>query len=399
MNFKSSRVIVATHYLVYGCAQALCDYLKEQDINELLFIAHPLNSYAKGDSYFEIFSGNTLLKKEILAKRTSFGVCGYIKEIFWSLRAIVRQKKTYKLFVGADNVSALVGIILKKLGRVEKVAYWTLDYRPVRFENRVMNTVFHWLDRFCVSFADETWNVSPKMSEGREIFKGMARKKFNRQKVVPAGIWFDKIKRLPFEDIDKKKLLFIGDLGRKSGVDHVLEAIPLILRSITGFQFLVIGGGQQEEKFKNRAKELKIDSHVHFTGWIRDRKKLEILIKDSAVGIALYDKYDEKGELAFGNFSDPGKIKDYMVSGMPVILTDVPYNAREIEEKECGKVINKLHFDRPDKTEIAQAVVDILQDDKTLQKYRSNSINYIKMYDWHRIFQKNLCGEDMCSSR
>ena len=64
----------------------------------------------------------------------------------------ILQKKTYKLFVGADNVSALVGIILKKLGRVEKVAYWTLDYRPVRFENRVMNTVFHWLDRFCVYY-------------------------------------------------------------------------------------------------------------------------------------------------------------------------------------------------------------------------------------------------------
>ena len=27
-----------------------------------------------------------------------------------------------------------------------------------------------------------------------------------------------------------------------------------------------------------------------------------------------------------------------------------PNNARDIEEKECGKVINKSHFDRPDKT-------------------------------------------------
>ena len=390
MEFENSRIVVATHYLVYGCAQALRDYLMSKKIYDLLFIAHPLNFDSKGDSYFEVISSSTVQKKEILFKRTSFGLLDYVKEIFWSFWAILKQKKKYHLFIAADNLNAFVGILLKKLGRVQTVAYWTLDYRPNRFENVVMNTIFHWMDRFCVFFADETWNVSPRMSEARELFKGMDRKKFNRQKLVPAGIWFDQIKRLPFDRINKKKLLFIGDLSRRSGVDHVLEAIPLILKSIDDFQFLVVGGGGQEEEFKKRVKELEISNHVRFTGWVRDRGKLEDLIRDSALGIALYDKYDERGNLAFGNFSDPGKLKDYMSSGMPVILSDVPYNARDIEKKECGKVINKSHFDRPDKTEIASAIIEILQDDDKLRRYRENAIAYIKTYDWAQIFQKSL---------
>jgi len=42
------------------------------------------------------------------------------------------------------------------------------------------------------------------------------------------------------------------------------------------------------------------------------------------LGVALYDKYDEFGNLSYTYFADPMKIKVYLAAGVPVMTTDVP---------------------------------------------------------------------------
>lgn len=386
MGLEDGKIVIATHYLVYGIPQALREYLIDHRIRELLYIAHPLNAAAQGGSYFEKISKGTICEKKSINERKSHGIIDYFREIVWNIQTVARRKERYDLFIGIDNLNACAGIILRKLNLVKKVAYWTLDYAPVRFENPLLNFIYHALDKFCVAHADETWNVSPRMAEGRETIRGMARTKYPRQKVVPAGIWFDRVKRLPFENIQKHQLVFVGDLLKKQGVQHVLDALPIILREIGDFHFLIIGGGEYEETLRSKARDLGIESHVTFTGWVRDRKDLDNLIASGALGIAMYEKYDEKGNLTFTNFADPGKFKDYLSAGLPVLLTDVPYNAKEIEEKKCGKII------KPDKAEIARAVIEILKDEESLKKYRENALEYIKQYDWKLIFDKGLSG-------
>ncbi|RKZ42778.1 MAG: hypothetical protein DRR00_30660 [Candidatus Parabeggiatoa sp. nov. 3] len=224
------------------------------------------------------------------------------------------------------------------------------------------------------------------MAEGREKYYGLKQSVYNRQKVVPLGVWLEKVKIKPFDQIDKHKLLFVGHLLKKQGIQHVLRAIPEIIQRIPEFHFLIVGGGEYEADLRKIVEELGIEKQVSFAGWIKDqdRDQLDKMMVDCALAIAMYNKYDELGNLNFSCFTAPGKLKDYLSVGLPILLTDIPYDAVEIEQNECGKII-----DTSPET-IAASVIEIMGDEETLKRYRNNALEYIKRFHWRDIFQEAL---------
>ncbi len=359
MNISNRKVIIAAHYLVYGAPQALKDYLMVNKIKKLFFIAHPLSNDGSFSYIEKIVKGNIAEKNEII-KRYKSSILNYFFEIYLTLRAIIKSKEKFDLFVGVDSLNTFAGLLLRKIRYVKKVIFYTIDYVPERFNNKILNSIYHRLDKFCVKNADETWNVSPRIAEGRERIKGLKQCVYNKQKVVPIGVWFDKAKRLPFYQIKKCQLLFIGHLLEKQGVQLVLDAIPEIIKSIPDFHFLIIGGGKYEKNLVDKVEKLGIKKYITFTGWIKARNVLDKMMTDSAIAVAMYDRQID----TFTYYADPTKLKDYLSVGLPILLTDVSYNAREIEENRCGKIINY------DKESITKAVIELMSNENRLQEYR-----------------------------
>ncbi len=385
MDISKKKVAISTHYLIYGAPQALRDYLISKKVRQLLYIAHPL--FADGNhSYFERIRDGKLVEKKEFRIRIGAGLLNYPIELALTLKKCIGRRQKIDLFIGVDSLNAFAGVLLKKMGIVKTTIFYTIDYVPKRFDNPVANEIYHWMDAYCVRNCDQTWNVSSRIAQARKDYRGLCGKKYERQAVVPIGVWPDKVKIRPFGKIRKHRLLFIGHLLQKQGVQHVLDAIPAIARQIPDFDFLVVGGGEYENALKNRARRLGIEGRVTFTGWIKDRRKIDGIMADSAVAIAMYQKYDEKGNISFTYFADPTKIKDYLSAGLPVIMTDVPHNALEIKRKGCGKVI------RPDRRDIAAAVVSMMKDEKSLRTYRSNARKYALLFDWDVIFERALKG-------
>ena len=375
----NKKIIIATHYLVYGAPQALREYLITHKIKKLIFIAHPLKTDEK-KSYIEyIINGNIKSRRESKI-RFPISILNYFFEVSLTLRWALKEEKKIDLFIGVDCLNAFAGLLLKKIGYVKKVVFYTIDYVPKRFENNILNNIYHWLDRYCVKNAAETWNVSPRIAEGREKIRGLKQHIYNKQKVVPIGIWFYRVKRLPFKQIKKCQLLFVGHLLEKQGVQLVLEAIPKITASIPDFHFLVIGGGEYEKDLRDRVKELNIERYVTFTGWINDRNILDQIMANSAIAVAMYNKEKD----SFTYYADPTKLKDYLSAGLPVLLTDVPHNAREIEKNKCGIIIDYC------KNQIASAVIELMKNKSRLQEYRKNAVEYIQQFDWNIIFNEAL---------
>jgi len=123
-----------------------------------------------------------------------------------------------------------------------------------------------------------------------------------------------------------------------------------------------------------------LDRYITFTGWIKERKKLDNLISESACAIAPYNP----AKAGFTYYADPTKIKDYLSAGLPVILTSVPYNAKEIQKKKCGIVVDYK------KEDIAKAVIEFIKDKEKLRAYRENAVKYARQFDWNKIFNKAL---------
>lgn len=377
MDISNKHVVIATHYLVYGAPQALRDYFLLKKIKRLLFIAHPLK-VDNTNSYREVIEEGRVVQKKESRIRTYISIFNYFIESFLTVFWVFQEKNTVDIFFGVDPLNAAVGILLKKLGKVKKVTYYTIDFVPNRFGNQLLNNMYQGIDAFCLRNADETWNVSPRIAEGREKLRGLRRKDYPLQKVVPIGVWFDKVKRLPFAKIKKHQLLFVGHLLEKQGVQLVLEAMPEILKKIPDFHFLIVGGGEYEESLKSKIKSLKLQGHVTFTGWIKDRAKLDTIMADSALAIAMYDKTKD----TFTYYADPTKLKDYLSAGLPILLTDVPFNAQDIQKASCGIIVQY------DSKILAKAIIKVLQDEKTLHTYRNNAITYIQKFDWEKIFDR-----------
>lgn len=382
MELKDKKIVIATHVYTTGPSQDMRDYLVDKDINKVMFIGHPLFFDKKlNGSGYEFYEKGELIKERYTAIKKRPALWNYVKDVFLTVLWVARSNEDWDLFVGSDNLNAFAGVILKKLRKVKKVVYYVIDYDPERFSNKVMNRIYHFIDQLCVLRADETWNLSPRMAWGREEYFGFHG---GTQITVPIGIWFSRIKRAELGAIDRFRLAFMGHILEKQGVQYVLEAVPLIKKEIPQFTFLVIGGGDHLDALKKKAGNMGLDGEVIFTGYVKRHEDIEKMLGECAAAVAFYQKTDSSGKLNFSYFADPGKLKSYLACGLPVIISDVPHNAREIEDRRCGFITGY------DKEEIARVVINLMKDADTLEKYRQNAIEYAKEFDWERIFQRNL---------
>ncbi len=377
-------VVISTHQMLYGAPDALRDYFLQRKINQLVYIGHPL--VEQRVSFFDSYKNTSLVSSYRIKRTFILGSIDYVIDFFLSFIWIYFLPNKQNLFVGVDPLNCLVGLLLKKLRKVEKVIYYGIDFVPIRFQNRLLNGIFHSIEKFCVIHADEVWNVSPRIAEGREKFLHVLSKKYP-QKVVPIGIWFEKIKQRSFKKIKKNQLLFVGHLLEKQGVQLILTAIPHIREKIPNFHFLIIGGGEYENELKRMAFLLKIESCVTFKGWVREREELDECMSESACAIALYKPEKEK-LYNFTYYSDPTKLKDYLGAGLPIILTDVSYNAKDIQKNECGIIVDY------NSKKVERAVIQLLRDKLLLVKYKRNALQYASQFNWDKIFDNAFYNND-----
>ncbi len=380
-RLKGKSVIVVTHVYGTGASQDLVRFLNDHKTRNLLFIGHPLfyDPNLSGSGY-EIYDRGVLVQKKITGNRRIPLFIGYILHILKSFAWVLRTGRTWDLYVGSNCINAVVGIVLQKLGIVKKTVYYVIDFNPVRYDQPFVNALYQRLDQYCVIHADETWNMSPRMKAGRRTYFGFSG---GNQKVVPVGLWLSDCISLPIREINPHKLVFVGHIQEKQGIQYVLRAIPAIVKKVHDFTFLIIGGGDYLSRLQVLSRELGIAGHVEFSGYIKDHREIDKLLVKSALGVALYDRKDGD-KISFSYFGNPTKVKVYQSAGLPVLISDVPYNTRELEESGCAKIVSYEPRD------IARAVTSLLLHDRILRKYRDNVVAYRVRYDWNSIFSKNL---------
>jgi glycosyltransferase involved in cell wall biosynthesis len=378
MQFKDTKILIVTHQLYYGAAQALRDFLNLQKTKEIYFIGLPF--YNQRLTYLEAYNSGKL--KKIMKKKryVQLGILDYCIDIVATIYYVLKRKQKYDYYVGAGTLDCFVGIILKKLGAVSHVIFYSIDFVPQRFANNYLNNIFHQLEIYCIKHSSAIWNVSPRIAEGRKKFLHISEKRYTQQ-VVPIGVWNDKVKKRKFTEIKKHQILFLGHLLEKQGVQLVIEALPAVIKKIPDLKFVIAGGGEYLQPLQDKVKDLSLEEHVIFTGWITKREKIDEMMSESAVAIATYKP--EKAQLSnFTYYADPTKLKDYLSAGLPIILTDISYNAKEIAAKKCGVLVQY------DKQEIAKALLKVLTDENKIKEYRRNALVYARDFDWRNIFSK-----------
>lgn len=374
------RIAIVTHELYYGASQALRDYLVKKRVDTVLFISHPFHRQHRY-SYWQVYRRGKLTNADKKYRFWHVGLLNYFLDEVYSFWWYARQRMKVDIYIGVDPLNCLVGLVLRKLGLVKRTVFYTIDFTPVRFGNGWLDTMYHTIERWCVIYADELWDVSPRIMKGRSKFLKMEKEDYLvKQKLVPIGVWRKDIHYRKLTDQGRFTIVFAGHLLEKQGVQKLIEALPLAIKKIPEVRLLVVGGGEYENELKALSKRLSVSGKVEFTGWIKNQNKIRKLLAGCAVAMAPYDPAKEDST-NFTYYADPTKIKIYLSCGLPVVMTAVPYNAGELARYGCAVIVDY------DEKSIAKALIDLLTDKEKLEKMRKSTIKIAKEFTWEKIFE------------
>lgn len=374
---RNTCVALVTHELFYGAPQALRDYLNTIPIDSLFFISHPINRENQYSYRQHFFSGKLSNQKRVTSLKAPLVIEYFIHEAL-TLWWILQSGKIFDMYVGVNPLNCFAGIICRRLGRVQHVIFYAIDFTPKRFKNTFLNFLYHHLELFCVTHSDERWDVSPRIAEGREKYLGFS--KLASQKVVPIGVWKRDIVSISRIKKNTPVIIFVGHILKKQGIQMVIQALPRIANKIQNISFLIVGDGEYRIALEKLVKHLRLTNRVVFHGIEHNQDTINSLLSASALSVACYETSGSQ-EQNFTYYADPTKIKTYLASGLPVIMTDVSYNAAEIQRKRCGIVVDY------DKEAIAHAIIELLQNNAKRKEYRMNAMSYMQKYSWETIFQ------------
>lgn len=375
-RIRGLKVAIVTHVYATGPAQELEDYLKNK-VESLVFIGHPFKYATDISSFYRIYQEG-IIREQFKASGFKLPeLLMYFKDVFYTFLWINTYKDKLDIYFGADPLNAFVGIILRKLGKVKKVILYMIDYAPKRFENRFLNWIYHRVDSFCVQKCDFVWNLSDRMMKER-MKKGI--KKTGHQIVVPIGVNFERIKRFDENKINRKYLVYMGHVKKNQGLELVVDAFKDIVEKIPDARLVIIGGGDLVSVLKKMVQENKLSDFVEFKGYIPEHSDVEKMLTGCGIGLALYEPNPD----SVSWYTDPSKPKQYMASGLPVIITTVPQISEEVRSRNLGIVVdyNKKSF--------VDGALRLLLDNDFYLECRRNAIEFASMMRWDNIFSNAL---------
>lgn len=376
IDYSKLDALIITHSFATGPSQELEKYIKCKT-NTLAFIDHPFPYCEETRSSITVYKQGKIIKKSIAPNMGNIEFISYIKDLFLSIYYTLKTKEKFDVCIAFDNLNALSALILKGLGRIKKVIFFTVDYTPVRFKNRLLNKIYHLNDRFCCYNSDMVWNDSELMEIERGK-NGLKMTKSAKQIVVPGGNNFNSIKRLSINEINRHHIVFMGHLIKKQGLDLAIDALEEIIKKVPMVKLVIIGKGEYENELIKRIANKNLGEYVDFTGFIEDHTKLEEILSRCAVAIAPY--IPDSNSFTF--YSDSGKSKTYMSAGLPVVITKVPQIAEQIDKNKAGFAIEY------DQKQFVEAVTKLLKDDLLFKEYRENAIEFASKFSWDKIFDE-----------
>lgn len=354
-------------------------FFLDNGVKEGVEVDFPFGPRSEKSITIEVVDSNkNVMKKSSLIRFYRPETLSFIKDFVYSLLYGFRYAKNSDYFIATDNLLVLSGLLLKKIGLVKKVIYVIIDYTPVRYGNKILNNIYFFLDKIAGHNCDQIWPLNEAMVKGRFRDGKMDEKKVDYIE-VPFGNHSLLRKPEDYRIGTRKRIIFFGAIVKNKGADlFVPIAKALIRKGFSDFKFVFVGGGEVDclgnEVFSNGLGE-----YFEIHGRIDDDKEVEKIMLGCGVAIAPYYPEDRNN---FSYYADPGKIKFYLGCGLPIVITDVPPIAKEIEKRKCGLIAGY------DSEDFASKIMEICNNEEKYAEFKGNSISFGREFDWKNIFNR-----------
>jgi glycosyltransferase involved in cell wall biosynthesis len=164
------------------------------------------------------------------------------------------------------------------------------------------------------------------------------------------------------------RIVVVGTLTKRYGVQTMIKAVPLLLKDIHELQVTIIGRGEYREELEELAHSLKVEKYINFTGWI-DYKDLATNIAQAHVAVApmLHD------------VGMPNKLFEYMTMATPAVASALPSLVDTIFDS-CV-----LYFQPGNEIELAERILELHRDPEKRALLSRNSKEIISKYRWQDL--------------
>lgn len=278
-------------------------------------------------------------------------------------------------WLGFNNLMCLPGLLGRRRGRVGRVVYWAVDFVPDRFgAGSPLTHAYDALDAYCCRAVDARLEVAQAALDGRNERHGLDDAAAPAA-VCPIGTWLDRVPKISADAVQSRRVVFIGHLVERMGVTTMIEALRILAERGVRVEADIAGRGPLEDELREKARAYGLGESVTFHGFISDHRQLERLLADACVALAPYSTRVE----SFTRFADPSKLKSYLGAGLPILLTDVPPNAAELEREAGARVV----ADEP--AAFADAITQVLDAPSEWERRRLAAMEYARSFDWNIV--------------
>lgn len=188
--------------------------------------------------------------------------------------------------------------------------------------------------------------------------------------IVPEGIELKKTPQFQSHTLlSESPDIFIAVHFRKlKGIDILLKAVSTVIKSIPDLKLYIAGSGEEEEKLKSMVKDLGLESHVNFLGYISNEEEINRYYKACKIVVAP-SRWDV----------EPFVPLDGAVWGKPAIVSEM-CNSSQVEDGKTGFVVRS-----EDVEGLASKIVELLTNDKLREEMGKAAMEKVKEYDWSKI--------------
>lgn len=261
----------------------------------------------------------------------------------------------------------------------EKVVYYTRDI-PLCFWLIIINRKFrrsfffelHALGRFSKFFYKTVFKNSLGIISTNVYKANDLQKKFNipKNKIVVFGNGVDtnQFANLPSKEEARKALnissnefivLYAGTFAPDYGSDIIVDTAKQMDNKV---KFICIGNSAQ-----------KSEVGIEFRGRVSHDQSV-LYMRAADVVVAPYSFKNER----IRTYSSPIKIKEYMASGTPMVVSDLPVVREAVDESEA-------YIIKPDNSEKLAATIEHIRKNPEEAKEKSErALVKVKKFDWNR---------------
>lgn len=348
-----------------GPAQAVRDYLVPGGA-DVVTIFHPLSPEQGKRHVITTYAGGRRLEEKAIRIPVT-------PPLSFALDPLVPLlPRRVDAWLGFNPLACARGLVARRQGRSRVSVLWSVDFVPDRFgPGTLLTRVYDRLDRLCCQRADARIELSEVARDARNARHGLLADAAPTH-IVPMGAWLDRVARTPEDGFTRRRVVFLGHLVPRQGVDVLLQALRLLVDRGEKITASVIGTGPLERELRECTESLDLGRVVRFHGFVHDHREVERILAGASIAVAPYQPTEE----TFTRFADPGKLKAYVAAGLPIVLTDVPPNARELARSGGAQIAPY------DPVAIADAVSRGLESPERWRERRRQALHYARRFDW-----------------